>query len=70
MLGLLENLMQKAGGADRIKVKKRWDDDIPGGMVGKVLAAPYFYPKFRITQLLAKRAEKRQKALARARNSS
>ena len=56
----------KAGGGDRIKVKKRWDDDIPGGMVGKVLAAPYFYPKFRITQLLAKRAEKRQKALARA----
>ena len=55
----------KAGGSDRIKVKKRWDDDIPGGIVGKVLAAPYFYPKFRITQLLAKRAEKRQKALAR-----
>ena len=56
----------KAGGGDRIKHKVRWDDGIPGGVVGKVLAAPYFYPKYRITLLLATRAEKRQKALARA----
>ena len=55
----------KSGGADKIKHKVRWDDGIPGGIVGKVLASPYYYPRHRVRQMLSRRAEKRQKALAR-----
>ena len=55
----------KTGGADKIKHKIRWDDGIPGGIVGKILASPYYYPRHRVRQMLSQRAEKRQKALAR-----
>ena len=54
----------KAGGGDKIKRREKPWDGIPGGMVGRVLLAPYWYPKWQIKKRLRMRQVRRQRKLA------